>query len=264
MDRQEYGLSWSDSRTGDYEIYLTRLDAAGNKIDGDVRSTFHTGTSTGVSIVWIAGEYGVFWYDDRIGVGDAEIFFNRAGCASIDGDADGAPLSVDCDDADDRIGPTTPQVCDDGLNNDCNHSNWPSLAGTNETDNDGDGLSECAGDCDGADPDLWAPPGETRDLRFTSKVILQWTAPLNPGGIEDPLYDLIRSSYDASGFADPLVSDCLVYNATDTTANEYYEPYAGEGILYYLVRATNACPAGNGSLGTDSEGAERPGPELCF
>jgi hypothetical protein len=41
------------------------------------------------------------------------------------------------------------QTCD-GLNNNCNHPSWPGLGGTNEADDDGDGVSECANDCDDA------------------------------------------------------------------------------------------------------------------
>ncbi len=65
-------------------------------------------------------------------------------------DLDGNCTTSDCDDGNPDVFDNAPQICGDGLNNDCNHPNWPSLAGTNEVDNDGDGVTECAGDCDGA------------------------------------------------------------------------------------------------------------------
>jgi hypothetical protein len=40
-------------------------------------------------------------------------------------------------------------VCD-GVNNDCDHSAWPFLWDTNEFDDDDDGMTECAGDCNDA------------------------------------------------------------------------------------------------------------------
>ena len=47
-----------------------------------------------------------------------------------------------------RCSPGGPQICGDGLNNNCSAPGWPGLAGTNEADDDGDGLTECGGDCD--------------------------------------------------------------------------------------------------------------------
>jgi N-acetylneuraminic acid mutarotase len=65
-----------------------------------------------------------------------------------DADQDGFPLcEQDCDDSNPAVFPLAGQVCGDGLNNDCTHPSWPALTGTNEVDNDGDGLSSCAGDC---------------------------------------------------------------------------------------------------------------------
>jgi hypothetical protein len=75
--------------------------------------------------------------------------------ADEDGYGDSAPLpgvqpGGDCDDAEESVHPGAPQICD-GLNNDCDHPNWPALAGTNEADDlDSDGFTECAGDCDDA------------------------------------------------------------------------------------------------------------------
>jgi hypothetical protein len=41
------------------------------------------------------------------------------------------------------------------VNNDCSHAAWPGLAGTNEGDNDGDGFTTCAGDCDDANTNIY-------------------------------------------------------------------------------------------------------------
>lgn len=69
---------------------------------------------------------------------------------SADGDGDCVGIDFDCDDADPVVFPGAPQVCGDARNNDCRHAAWPLLPGTNEIDDDGDGLNECAGDCDDA------------------------------------------------------------------------------------------------------------------
>ncbi|MEE8411293.1 MAG: hypothetical protein V3S47_02240 [Acidobacteriota bacterium] len=41
-------------------------------------------------------------------------------------------------------------------------------------DDDGDGLSECAGDCNDADAGAFAFPPEIANLTFTDKVTLNW------------------------------------------------------------------------------------------
>jgi hypothetical protein len=75
-----------------------------------------------------------------------------------DGDGDGALASGcdlggnDCDDEDPANRPG-PEVCD-GQDSDCNgldDAGMPGVAGM-EMDNDGDGQSECEGDCDDGDP----------------------------------------------------------------------------------------------------------------
>ena len=81
-----------------------------------------------------------------------------------DADADGFCAAefggdVDCDDDNPDVGPRFPQVCGDGVNNDCESGNWPSLIGTGELDEDGDGLSACAGDCDDADAAIFPGNG---------------------------------------------------------------------------------------------------------
>jgi len=74
------------------------------------------------------------------------------GCSNQDRDGDAfTECDGDCDDLDATVFPGAPQSCD-GLNNDCDEEQWPSLTGTNEFDDDADMLSECEGDCDDGDP----------------------------------------------------------------------------------------------------------------
>ena len=71
----EYGVSWKDSRDGNYEIYFARIAADGTKSGTDVRITEDPHESWEPSLVWIGTEYGVSWYDDRDG--PTEIYFAR-------------------------------------------------------------------------------------------------------------------------------------------------------------------------------------------
>lgn len=58
-------------------------------------------------------------------------------------------VRIHLNDANADVHPGASQICD-AVNNDCDHPAWPELTGTNEADDDGDGFSECAGDCDHA------------------------------------------------------------------------------------------------------------------
>ena len=63
-----------------------------------------------------------------------------------DEDGDGYGTTDDCDPDDPTIYPGAEETCDDGIDSDCAGD----LEST-EVDNDGDGFSECAGDCDDGD-----------------------------------------------------------------------------------------------------------------
>jgi predicted 3-demethylubiquinone-9 3-methyltransferase (glyoxalase superfamily) len=71
-----YGVSWTDERDGNAELYFTQISAEGEKIGEDVRMTNDPGLSEQSSLVWAQREYGVSWQDDRDGLGD-EIYFAR-------------------------------------------------------------------------------------------------------------------------------------------------------------------------------------------
>lgn len=132
-------------------------------------------------------------------------------------------------------------------------------------DADGDGFGSpaspaCPGgnalDCDDTNGSSWAVPGEVRDLLFAAdKQTLSWSPPAAPGGTASALaYDTLRSPV-ASDFAGAAV--CIESNGgPDASATDPSTPSPSE-VLYYLVRAENAC--GSGSLGASSSGAERSG-----
>ena len=80
-----------------------------------------------------------------------------------DDDGDGALACVDCDDSDGANYPGNAELCD-GADNDCNgfdDMGNPGVAGE-EADDDGDGQSECQGDCD--DSDAMTYPGAPEGL----------------------------------------------------------------------------------------------------
>jgi len=174
---------------------------------------------------------------------------------SPDADFDGQRIcDGDCDDSDPMTHAGAPQTCD-AVNNDCQHPAWPSLAGTNEADDDGDSLSECQGDCDDANDGAWGPPDEARNAAFLSDAAtLTWSPPLTPGAVS-LVYDTLRS-VAPSNFSSAAV--CTETNGADTISVDYTTPAIGQ-ILYYLVRAENSCPGGLGAgpAGTDSDGVPR-------
>ena len=175
---------------------------------------------------------------------------------SADADGDSVSACNDCDDSRESVRPGAPQVCGDGLNNDCNNPAWPSLAGTNEADTDGDGYSECAGDCNLASAAVWGMPSEVRDLAFNSSgEIFYWSPPTLPGAT--------TVSYAAVRMGGPAFQDavCISWSGPLLQRPDETIPPPG-GFLYYLVRARNGCawPQGWGPWGFDSAGGEIVGP----
>lgn len=117
-------------------------------------------------------------------------------------------------------------------------------------DDDGDGVAN-ATDCAPANPAVFSPPTEARDLRVTvgAGVELAWSAPSAPGGTAT-VYDVVAADAP-DGFA---TAACVATGLPGTTATD---PSAGS-VVFYLVRARNACGS---ALGTDSEGTPISAPE---
>lgn len=74
------------------------------------------------------------------------------GTEELDGDEDGVfPCDGDCDDDDAQIYEGAEDLCDDGIDQDCDGEDTPCEEPCDDEDLDGDGMSECDGDCDDAD-----------------------------------------------------------------------------------------------------------------
>jgi hypothetical protein len=256
----EYGVVWDDDRTGDLELWYARISAAGAKVGSDLQLTTATGQSDHPSLAWGGSKFAVAWHDDRF-AGESEVLFLRLGCNCVDADLDGASSCVECDDTHATVFGGAPQICD-GLNNDCNSTTWPLLAGTNEMDADGDGVFTCGGggDCNDANPSIWATPGEVRSLvlshnKVTATSTLGWAAPLLPGATTF-VYDTLRSTTPTNFTSS---TTCVETNdGANTSAIDATTPGAG-GKFFYLVRAENACPSGLGVLGRNTAGTPTPG-----
>lgn len=73
----EFGVSWSDWLYGQYEIFFTRISAAGEKNGPDLQLTDDPGYNTlNPSMVWTGSEFAVAFHDDRDG--NAEIYYAHA------------------------------------------------------------------------------------------------------------------------------------------------------------------------------------------
>jgi hypothetical protein len=153
--------------------------------------------------------------------------------------------------------------CGNGIDEDCDgtsdcaDTDCCTDAACEGNDTDGDGYAVC--DCDDANPQVWATPGEALDVRVGkgggNTADLIWSSPAQPGGSAGN-FDALRST-NAGDFDAPAT--CLFLDAPAVPAcSDAADPGVG-GVYFYLVRATNACPSGVGPLGAGSDGQPREG-----
>ena len=134
----------------------------------------------------------------------------------------------------------------------------PGVCGCGVVDDaDGDQVASCTPDCNDQDPNVWNRPGVagrlTLDRDEPSGVArLLWSRPAQPGGVA-VVYDVLVSS-QVEAFAQAF--SCVETGDTDTSA-DFDEPLQPGAVAFLLVRATNGCANGLGSLGVDGQGNER-------
>jgi hypothetical protein len=119
-------------------------------------------------------------------------------------------------------------------------------------DRDGDGVTDsldCAPDA-GSAWELPHPVGETLRLSAALGTSLGWTM-----AAQANVYNVYKGTIGPAGFAYNHI--CHETGSIDTFSQDSATPPRG-GAFYYLVAGASRC--GVGSLGTDSAGAEIPGP----
>ncbi len=120
------------------------------------------------------------------------------------------------------------------------------------------GWSATNTDCNDADGNAWAKPGEVSGVLVTGSGTLTWSAPAIGGNTPGFVYDTIRST-SPSNFFGPAI--CIESNnGPNVTAVDAATPGAGQAY-FYLIRPQNSCPPPNdaGTLGFASSGSERTG-----
>ena len=127
--------------------------------------------------------------------------------------------------------------------------------GNLDGDASGDGC-----DCSTTNPNVWALPGEARDLTVApgpaAASAISWSAPTSLGETGAPSYDLLRS-HSAGNFA---AATCLsLPDPQQPSASDDESPAAGQ-FHFYLVRARTSCAGLLGPLGFGSAGQPRLGP----
>jgi len=113
-------------------------------------------------------------------------------------------------------------------------------------DDDLDGYSECAGDCNDANPQVWSPPAEVSNLTVTHGALLSWESQNSASGPETE-YELASGSISETAVVALGSSTCLFSGASTSFLDSRPDPPRGESV-WYLVRARNSC--GVGTYGT--------------
>lgn len=146
--------------------------------------------------------------------------------------------------------------CRDGFAYGCD-DNCPMTTNPNQSNVDRDEAGDAC-DCAASNAAVWSLPGQVTltlsHAHTTGVTTISWGAPADKGGTQALAYDSLRST-SPSNFTS--AATCLESNGTDTQSTDNAAPAAGSA-RHYLVRAENDCPA-RGSLGTGSNGVERPG-----
>jgi N-acetylneuraminic acid mutarotase len=120
-------------------------------------------------------------------------------------------------------------------------------------DNDGDGLSECDGDCHDGDATVLTVPAAVENLRWIAADALLWDADPSPGAATrwQVMYgDLAEVSSFVTAPGDTCMAEDLTRPRVD---DESPLPAAGQA-WYFLVRGANVCGWGGWGIASDGSG----------
>jgi hypothetical protein len=175
------------------------------------------------------------------------------------GSCDAGENSCNCE-ADCGAAPSPETECGDLVDNDCDLTldcvDVDCCGDRNcFPDEDFDNHVGCL-DCDDSEGSSWATPSETLNLLLGQEpggTVLTWDEPEVLGGGAE--YEVLRS-VNPRNFT--LATSCLADSDPEDTT--LVDPDPPPIVMFaYLVRAANACPVGEGTLGTDTDGVVRAG-----
>ena len=128
---REYGLTWTDVRSGVGETTFARVSTAAIRMGPEVVLS-ETDQLYDPRIAWTGSRYGVVAYG---GLGN-DIYLDIVGCNCVDQDGDGFTSCNDCDETRPGVHPGVTETCN-GFDDDCDGAIDEDAQGAVDTDADG-------------------------------------------------------------------------------------------------------------------------------